>query len=164
MLTIISTLIGLLGSFAPSLINYLTARTNNAYQLDLIKLQMQAAAQNINLQIDLAQTEADIKLQQSLYSYADDDAGWFINALKSSVRPVITYTIFIMWLNVEAIGFFYGIHQGRTVMELVPLIWDQNMQAIFMTIIGFWFGSRLMEKYSIFPAINQPKTTIGRNK
>jgi len=162
-LTIISTLIGLLGSFAPGLLNFFTTRSNNNYQIELIKLQMQAAAQGTQLQIDLANTKADVELQQALYSYdANLDAGWFINALRGSVRPVITYTLFLIWLNIELIGLFYGIHQGKNIMEMIPILWDQNTNAIWVTIVAFWFGSRMMEKYSIFPPINQPKTTVAK--
>jgi hypothetical protein len=43
---------------------------------------------------------------------------------------------------------------------LVNLVWDDNMKAIFTTIIAFWFGSRLLEKAAIYPPINQPKTKV----
>lgn len=161
MLTVISAAIGLLGSFLPGLLNYLTANANNEYQLELIKLQMEAAKQNVELEINLAQTKADIQLQQSLYSYDAGDAGPIVNALRGSVRPVITYTVFGIWLIIILIGLYYGIAQGLSATELVNLVWDDNMKAIFITIIAFWFGSRMLEKSAIYPPINQPKTKVS---
>jgi hypothetical protein len=60
------------------------------------------------------------------------------------------------------VGFFWAIHQGKTITEIIPIIWDNNTAAIFMTVIGFWFGTRLLDKYAVFPPINQPKVSATR--
>ena len=141
--------------------NYLTAKQNNTYQLQLIEAQMKAATQNTQLQINLAQTEGDIKMQQTLYSYDNGPSGsWFIDALKASVRPVITYVFFGIWVLIELLTLSHAIHQGKDLAEIVPIIWDQNTWAIFVTLISFWFGDRLLNKYAIFPPINQPITEV----
>lgn len=165
MLTILAGVVGLLGSFLPSLLNFFTAKTNDAYQLELAKLQLSAAEKNIQMQMDIAQTKANVEEQQQLYSYDNGPSGSkFVDGLKSSIRPVITYTIFLMWIAVETSGFVIGLQQGKAVTDLIPIVWDQNTQAIFMSIIAFWFGSRFIEKYGIFPPINQPKTIAVNSK
>ncbi|HYT41506.1 MAG TPA: hypothetical protein VEP90_04125 [Methylomirabilota bacterium] len=163
MLTIISTILGLLGSFGPGLLNYFTTKQNNDYQLQVIKLQMEAAAQGLQAQLEIENTKADIALQQQLYSYDNGPSGSpIIDGLKASVRPVITYTFFGLWLAIETITFLYAIHQGNDLMHTIPIIWDQTNQAIFATIIAFWFGSRVLEKYGIYPPINTPKTSVHK--
>jgi hypothetical protein len=163
MLTIISTIVGLLGSFVPGLLNFFTTRQNNDYQLELIKLQMEAAREGQQLQIDMAQSKADIEQQQLLYSYdAGPSGSVVVDALRTSVRPVITYVFFAIWCMIEFVIFFYAIHQGKSFEEIVPLIWSQNTEAVFVTIIAFWFGARLLDKYTIFPPINQPKTVVKK--
>jgi peptidoglycan hydrolase-like protein with peptidoglycan-binding domain len=161
MLTILAGVVGLLGSFLPSLLNFFTAKANDAYQLQVLQLQMQAAAQNLQIQLQIQDDKASIEQQQLLYSYDNGPSGSkFIDALKSSIRPVITYVIFSMWVGVETIGFYHGlVVDKKTAIEVVPIIWDANTQSIFFAIIGFWFGSRMLEKYGMYPPLNQPKIT-----
>jgi hypothetical protein len=163
MLTLISTLVGLLGSFIPGLLNFFTTRQNNDYQLELIKLQMAAAREGQQLQIDAAQSKADIEQQQLLYSYdAGTSGSKLVDALRATVRPIITYVFFGLWCMIEFVTFFYAIHQGMSFDQIIPLIWTNNNEAVFVTIIAFWFGARLLDKYTIFPPINQPKTAVKK--
>jgi hypothetical protein len=162
MLTIISTLIGFLGSGLPGILNFFTTRQNNNYQLELAKIQMQAAAQGAELKIEQATVEAEAKLQETLYSYDNAPTGTWVDVLRTSVRPVITYTFFGVWLFVEVVTFMFAIHQGKELVDVLPFIWNDMNQNIFCTIVAFWFGSRAIDKAGIFPPINRPKITATR--
>ena len=162
MLTLLSTLLGFLGSGLPGILNFFTARQNNNYQLELVKLQMQAAAQGTELKIEEENTEAQIKLQETLYSYDNTPTGTWVDALKSSVRPIITYTFFGVWLSVEIITILYALHQGKDIVQLTPILWSDMNQNVFCTIIAFWFGSRAIANAGIFPPMNKPTTSVSK--
>lgn len=66
----------------------------------------------------------------------------FVDGLNRLVRPTFSYgTIaFFVWVVLDPVQFTVS-------MQALALVPD-FMYAIFLTIIGFWFGGRLVEKYA----------------
>ena len=52
---------------------------------------MDLMSKRAELKLSIMDKEADIKETEGLYRHDAIDAGGFINALRGSVRPVITY-------------------------------------------------------------------------
>ena len=62
-----------------------------------MQLEMELMAKRSELKIQELDKEAEIKETEGLYKHDNVDAGGFINALRGSVRPVITYCFFILF-------------------------------------------------------------------
>ena len=69
------------------------------------------------------------------------------NTLRYSVRPVITYGFFVLFLVIKLQGLFHGMIEDHTpIVQLLPVIWDEGTESLFAAILAFWFGSRAFEK------------------
>ena len=144
MLTGIIGILGALAGLVPALLQFLSLKANNAQQLELKKLELEAARQNISLQVDLANAQADIQQQQHVYTFAAGSSGvkW-VDALAVFVRPYITLIMFHAWVALEAILLLYGIANGVELEKMAKMLWDEQVQGLFAAIVGFWFGDRM---------------------
>jgi hypothetical protein len=73
----------------------------------------------------------------------------FMSALQKSVRPVITYSFFILFAIVEINLLQKALSMNVPFDKALTLVWDEDTQAIFAAVISFWFGNRAFEKARI---------------
>lgn len=152
-LTIVSTLLGILSSTIPSLINYFSKKKELDYELAIATLKVEAAKQGLDLSREIADIKAVVDEGNNLRATdAELDGGSFVNALRASVRPVITYALFGLFIGVK---FFVAaiilMSSDLTIANLklaFDAILDENTMAITSTVIGYYFGSRTLEKFS----------------
>jgi hypothetical protein len=145
MITGIIGILGALTGLVPSIMQWLTLKANNAQQLAMAQLQLQATKDGVALQVDLANAQADIRQADHIYGFASGASGnRFIDALAIFVRPYITLVFFHLWLVLEICLFIYGVNSGYDLGQLVKLIWSDETAGIFGAIMGFWFGDRMM--------------------
>ena len=92
--------------------------------------------------------QAEIEETKGLYAHdAGIDAGGFVNGLRGSVRPVITYAFFILFCTIKGVTLYAMVTtHGMDLSAGMLSIWDDETQAIFSAIIAFWFGNRAMSK------------------
>jgi hypothetical protein len=66
----------------------------------------------------------------------------FVDGLNRLVRPTFSYGViaYFVWATVDPVGFTVS-------MQALAIIPD-FMYGIFLTIVGFWFGGRILEKYA----------------
>lgn len=66
----------------------------------------------------------------------------FVDGINRLVRPTFSYGViaYFAWATFDPIGFSVS-------MQALALIPD-FMYGIFLTIVGFWFGGRILEKYA----------------
>src|SRR4051812_15967878 len=109
MLTGILGLAGALIGLAPAILQYFTAKANNAQAIAIEQLRLQAAKDNIALQIDLGNTNADIEQQKRIYDFASTPSGikW-VDAIAVIVRPYITLILFHAWVAMKAMTLLYA--------------------------------------------------------
>lgn len=153
MISLITAILGALTGMVPGILQLFTQKAANAQAIAIEQLRMQAAKDGIALQIDLANSQSDIQQQQSLYKFAADPAGvrW-VDAINTLVRPYITLIVFHVWIGVELALLYYGITKGHSLPELARSVWDENTQAVFSAIVGFWFGNRMLTSHRQMPA------------
>lgn len=154
MITLISTLIGFLASVLPSIVRIFEKRQDYSHELQLRKLEVEAAQQGIALQARLQQIQALIEQNRAIYGHDESLTGSpTINNLRASVRPVITYAFFFLFFMIKTVVLLSGIKLGLPLKELILLIWDEYTASIFGAIIAFWFGSRLWEKTELLDSV-----------
>lgn len=153
MIALISTIVGFLSSGIPELFKMWNAKQDRAHELAIMKLQMEQQAQGhqerlaeINVQGDIAESEALIKASSAIVtgvSWADA----IINLYNSSVRPTVTY-LFVGFYGCVKVASYWILTAtaGKDAATAITLLWSMEDMAVFCTIIGYWFGSRSLQR------------------
>ena len=99
------------------------------------------------IKLDQTAIEANIREIESLHEHdAKVSGGPFIDGLRSSVRPVITYLFMALFLAAEGTAYFLLITSGINAADAIHLIFDDEIMAIWASILAFWFGSRSIQR------------------
>lgn len=162
MMAAIAAILGFLSSVAPGIVQLFTLKENNAHQIRLETLRQQGRREEIAGQVDIANTQADVRQSDHIYDFAAGSSGYrFVDALAVAVRPYVTFVFFHFFLLIEVALFVYGVNSGYDLGQLAKLLWDDNTASIFAAIMGFWFGNRMMvrgqQAMAATIAVTQPK-------
>ena len=144
MLSLLGSLLGFGTSFLPKVMDYFQDKQDKAHELDMMDKQL-AQQEVLGAQkLQLVNVEADIAETQSLMQHdaaLQKRASQFIVNLAASVRPVITYLLFIEFATLT--GLLAG---GYIDNGMYSLIWNNEFQAIWAAVVSFWFGARTMAR------------------
>jgi hypothetical protein len=165
MLALLSPFFGIIGSLLPSIVRIFERKQEIKYELDLAKLKIDAAERQADLQFNVEMVKASAVERQSVLDHDKSlDGGKFINALRASIRPVITYSFFFLFCAVKIAAAYVMLANGQSVPEMLKAVWDIETMSLFSTIIAFWFGSRVMEKQErMLPPQTQLNVTVSNN-
>jgi hypothetical protein len=166
MLSLFSTLGGLLISGLPKLLDFFQNKADQSHELALarvqVELQLQMMAQGfkaqermeeirtdqIAMQTDAQMTEAALKHDEKIMERAST---WVVNFV-GTVRPIVTY-IFIFELcaiNAWIAYYVYSrpslVNNMDDLIRVTDIIFSSDEMAMLGGIIGFWFGSRSWAK------------------
>ena len=147
-MTIIGSLLGFGTSFLPEVLNYFKRGQEQKYELQRMQMEMELMAKRSELKISELDKEAEIKETEGLYKHDNVDAGGFINALRGSVRPIITYCFFGLFVAIKVTALLSLMNQtGMQLNMALSTIWDDQTAGLFAAIMSFWFGNRAVSKY-----------------
>ena len=148
MISLIGTLIGFGTSIVPEVLGYFKQKQANKQEINMLQAKAKYASQLSELKLKELDAEADIQETKSIYEHDRTiDASPFIDSLRGSVRPVITYLFFLMFICVKGVLMYALIsNQNLDWTVAIEMAWDPETQAIFSAIIAFWFGNRAMSK------------------
>lgn len=166
MLSLISTLGGLLISGLPKLLEFFQNKADQRHELELVRLQSErelalaaqgfAAQQRIEeirtdqvaMQTEAQMTEAALKHDEKVLEKASQ---WVANYV-GTVRPTVTY-IFVLELvlinGFMAVYLWNHPHLITSIDDIIKysdLIFSSDEMAMLGGIVGFWFGSRQWSK------------------
>jgi len=147
MMTLLGSLLGFGSSFLPEVLNFFRAGQEHKQKMERMTLEMDLMSRRSELQLSLLDKQADIKETEGLYKHDSIDAGGFVNALRGSVRPVITYAFFSLFVAVQIVIMVKVVNEGGDWASAVTLMWTDETSALFAAIMSFWFGSRAVSKY-----------------
>jgi hypothetical protein len=158
MLALLSPLFGILGSLLPSIVRIFERKQEIKYEIELTKIKIDAAERQADLNFNVEVVKADAQSRQSALDHDKSlDGGKFINALRASIRPVITYIFFFVFVAIKIAAACVMLSTGQSVPAMLDAVWDVETMSLFSTIIAFWFGSRMMEKQD---RISQPQLNV----
>ena len=166
MLSLLSTLGGLLISGLPKLLEYFQNKADQKHELALARMQtereLQLAAQGFAAQAKMEeirteqvamQTEAQMT-QAALQhdeKVLDRASRWVANYV-GTVRPTVTYIFIIELVLINAaLTAYVWMHPDlvRSIDDLIrvtAIIFSDDEMAMLGGVIGFWFGSRQWSK------------------
>jgi hypothetical protein len=162
MLSLISTIMGLLVSGLPKLLEFFQDRADKAHEANLMRLQMERelalaaqgfAAQAHMEEIRTEQVMMETTAEMTKAALAHDEkvldrAHKWVASYVGTVRPTITYIFvfelvginiwlcFYLWNNPQLIGSI------DDVIRYADIVFSSDEMAMLGGIIGYWFGSR----------------------
>jgi hypothetical protein len=166
MLSLFSTLGGLLISGLPKLLEFFQNKSDQKHELALARMQNErelamaaqgyAAQQRIEeirtdqvmMQTEAQMTEAALKHDEKVLEKASQ---WVANYV-GTVRPTVTYIFVLELLLINAFLCYYlysnpgMITSIDDIVKYSELIFSSDEMAMLGGIIGFWFGSRQWSK------------------
>jgi hypothetical protein len=166
MLSLISTLGGLLISGLPKLLDFFQDKQDKKHELDLARMQSERelalAAQGfaaqarieeirtdqVAMQTDAQMTVAALEHDQKVLDRASQ---WVANYV-GTVRPTITYIFVIELVLINVYLMYWGLKTPglltniQDVMFFADIVFSSDEMAMLGGIIGFWFGSRNWQK------------------
>lgn len=125
------------------------AQLQTERELQMAEKGFLAQAKVEEIHLEQAQVEAQLSERQALYNHdieiSKGASRWVIN-IRSLVRPVITYGLFGLLVFVEIFGFFYAIRTGVDFQVAMNILWDDETQIIWSSVVSFWFGTQAFKK------------------
>ena len=148
MISLLGSLLGFGTSFLPSILDYFKQAQAHKQKLEMMKMQSELLEKKSALRIQELDKQAEIKEVEGLYKHdASLDGGKFVNALRSSVRPVITYIFMGLFIAVEVSIIVKFMETGGDWTEAVNLLWSDEVAGLWSAILAFWFGNRAISKF-----------------
>lgn len=146
MLTLLGSLLGFLSSSVPSLLKMWQQKQDNNQELAILDRQLEQQRQGHVQRLEAINVEADIKHTQALYTHdASLKGSPWIETLRASVRPFLTYAFFTVFATVKMSALYVLlVDQGIGFANAMPLIWDGETEALFAAVVSFWFGARAL--------------------
>ena len=162
MLSLFSTLGGLLISGLPKLLEFFQNKNDQKHELALARVQMELqlqmmaqgfAAQERMEEIRTDQIAMQTDAEMTVAAYDHDKAvlakaaGW-VSSYVGTVRPTITYIFVTELCLINAWIAFYVYNNPQLVLtmddlvRLSEVIFSSDEMAMLGAIIGYWFGSR----------------------
>ena len=162
MLSLLSTLGGLLISGLPKLLEFFQNKADQKHELELSRIQTerelqlaaagfaaQAKVEEIRTEQVAMQTEA--QMTQAALAHDEkvlEKASQWVSSYVGTVRPTVTYIFVLELVGINAfMAIYLWNHPGlitsiEDVIRYSDLIFSQDEMAMLGGIIGFWFGSR----------------------
>jgi len=160
MLTLLSTLISFLAGGVPKLLDFFQDKSDKAHEMDMAQLQTERELQLAERGFIAQAHIEDIKTEQIVIQTAEKEreaiyahdiaigegaAQWVINA-RAFTRSFITYGMFILFAFVEIFGFLYAWKSGVDFSIALDVLWDNDTQTIWASVVSFWFGTQAFKK------------------
>ncbi len=148
MLTLLGSLLGFVSSAFPDLLSLWRDHQDRKHELAILDRQMEQMKLGHSQRLEEIAVEADIAESQALYKHDSQPSGvkW-VDGLRASVRPVITYAFFMLFTVVKVSTLYVLMaEEGLSFVVALPQVWDPETQALFAAVMSFWFGQRALAK------------------
>ena len=162
MLSLLSTLGGLLISGLPKLLEFFQNKADQAHELRLAQLQNErdlamaaqgfAAQQRIEeIRTEQVSLETDARMTEAALAHDEkvlEKASQWVASYVGTVRPTVTYIFVLELVAINAFMAWYlwnqpGLIQSiDDVIRYSDLIFSTDEMAMLGGVIGYWFGSR----------------------
>jgi D-alanyl-D-alanine carboxypeptidase len=160
MFTLLTTLISFLAGGLPKLMDFFQDKSDKAHEIELAKMQTERELQMLKegyvaqarveeIRTEQISIQSAEKEREALYAHdiaiGQGAAQWVINA-RAMVRPSITYGLFVLFAFVEIFGFMYAWKTGVDFSIALDVLWDNDTQIIWASVVSFWFGTQAFSK------------------
>lgn len=146
MITLIASIAGFISSLIPELFRFFKDKYDKKHELAILDKQIEYNNSQNNRILEEINIMRDMHTQASLYSTYKSGVYW-VDALNGTVRPLLAYSFFVMYVGVKYMQYnILSLHLDTTFQHCIEIIWNTDDQAIFASIISFYFGQRTFSK------------------
>jgi hypothetical protein len=146
MITLLASLAGFISSIIPEFIKFFKDINDKKHELNILQCQIEYTKAYQGKSLEEINISRDLMEQASLYStYRSENK--FVEALNASVRPVLAYSFFLMYLSIKYLQYKALSHSNAILVEYLDVIWNVDDQAIFAGIISFYYGQRTFKNF-----------------
>jgi hypothetical protein len=162
MLSLLSTLGGLLISGLPKVLDFFQDKADKKHEMELARVQTERelalaregfiAQQKVEeIRTDQIAMQSEAQMQQAALAHdakiLDKSSKWVVNYV-GTVRPTVTYililelvaiNVWIMWHIFSLPGVINNIDD---VLKFADVVFSEDEMAMLGGIVGYWFGSR----------------------
>ena len=147
MLSLLGSILGFGSSFLPKILDFFQDRQDKAHELKMVAAQTDAQVKLEGVRLQAMNVEADIRQSEALLTHdakiVVKSSQWVVN-LCATVRPFVAYLLFLEFFILTGLLAFNKID-----LTLYQAIWNDPMQAVFATVVAFYFGSRQFGKRGV---------------
>ncbi|GAB4167837.1 MAG: hypothetical protein Tsb006_6710 [Rickettsiaceae bacterium] len=145
MITLLASIAGFISSIVPEIIKYFKDINDKKHELNILDKQIEYNKTSASKTLEEIYISRDVLEQASLYTTYKTDIKW-IDMLNGSVRPVLAYSFFLMYMCVKYLQ-YKAISTSAHIIEYIDVIWNVDDQAIFAGIISFYYGQRTFRRF-----------------
>lgn len=149
--SVLGGLVGLSGSLAPAILGFFDKKHERKHNEEMRRIEMEAVRAGHKFQLEQAEVVAGQAETTALYSHDESmsgSGGVIMSTVRASVRPVITYAFFLLFLVIKLTGLYTAWWvQNVPLAPAMYALWDPNTEAMFAAIMSFWFGQRALKKF-----------------
>jgi hypothetical protein len=147
MLSLFGSLLGFGTSFLPKVMDYFQDRQDKAHELLVMDKQMALQERGHEMRLEEINIDADIRETESLHRNDRKVGVRWVDALRGSVRPVVTYIMVLEFVFIKSAAMYLIFDNEGVSLDSLNLIWDEETRALFAAILSFWFGHRALKSF-----------------
>ena len=146
MLSLLGSVLGFGTSFLPKVMDFFQDKQDKKHELAIMEVQIRQQKEVAVQQLEMVNVEADIREIEAIQkSVKNTDVKW-IDGLRGSVRPVITYCFFGLFIFVEISAYVSLTASEISSLQAVQLVWSDEVMGLFAAVLSFWFGGRAINR------------------
>ena len=149
MLTLLGSLLGFISSLFPDVLKLWRDKGDKAHELAILDRQMQLQQVLHSQRLEEIRVQGQVVESTALYKHARFTGVKWVDALSGTVRPIITYAFFLLYMAVKMAQIYLLLTDNYDLQlaEVLLGIWHAEDQALFAAVMSFWFGQRALEKW-----------------
>ena len=142
----------------PEVLGLVKARKDADHEYRMTELQLKIDEARAKHALDLAHAQAEIAAAAgemdawaaAIRGQAQPSGVRWIDALSSSVRPILTYWwVIVLYSGAKMLQIAVGIDEGVTLAEFVPILVTEFDRTVIGSILSFWFVDRSLRRGAI---------------
>jgi len=146
MISLLGSLLGFGTSFLPKVFEFFQDKSDKKHELAVMEVQIRQQKELATQKLEAVNVDADIREIESLHRSMQPSGVKSIDGLRGSVRPVITYAFFGLFVFVGVSAYLALTAQGVSALDAADATFDQDTRALFAAVISFWFGGRAINR------------------
>jgi hypothetical protein len=146
MLSLLGSVLGFGTSFLPKVMDFFQDKQDKKHELAIMEVQIRQQKEVAVQQLEMVNVEADIREIEAIQKSVQNTGVRWIDGLRGSVRPVITYCFFGLFIFVEISAYVSLTASGISSLQAVQLVWSDEVMCLFAAVISFWFGGRAINR------------------
>ena len=140
MLSLIGSALGLFSSAIPKAMDMWQDKNDKAHELALLSAQAK-------ITLDQTAIDASIREVESIHEHDSNiKASTWVDNTRALVRPIMAYSFMALFITVEITAFVTLVDAGLGAGDALNKIWDDEIMALWSTILAFYFGGRQFNK------------------